>query len=152
MIEMFFTVMIAFAATYALGVLVKGKKFGWVIFGVMFTLMVISIGVAVGFETARQPAAQQGRRHPAGHRRLSPAATWRARRSASGPPPPARGPRATTGSSNGSVNSFHDSFTPIGGLVPLTNLLLGEVTPGGVGRRAHRHARARVAHRLHRRA
>ena len=40
---------------------------------------------------------------------------------------------ATTGSSNGSVNSFHDSFTPIGGLVPLTNLLLGEVTPGGVG-------------------
>ena len=40
---------------------------------------------------------------------------------------------ATTGSSNGSVNSFHDSFTPIGGLVPLTNILLGEVTPGGVG-------------------
>jgi K+-transporting ATPase ATPase A chain len=40
---------------------------------------------------------------------------------------------ATTGSSNGSVNSFHDSFTPLGGLSPLTNLLLGEVTPGGVG-------------------
>ena len=31
------------------------------------------------------------------------------------------------------MNAFHDSFTPVGGLVPLTNLLLGEVTPGGVG-------------------
>ena len=31
------------------------------------------------------------------------------------------------------MNAFHDSFTPIGGLVPLTNLLLGEVTPGGLG-------------------
>ena len=112
---------------------IKGKKFGWVIFGVMFTLLIISIGVAVGAEIARQPAAQQGRRHPAGHRDTSRAATWRARRSASAPPPPATWAGATTGSSNGSVNSFHDSFTPIGGLVPLTNLLLGEVTPGGVG-------------------
>ena len=40
---------------------------------------------------------------------------------------------ATTDASNGSVNSMHDSFTPLGGLVPLFNIQLGEVIFGGVG-------------------
>ncbi len=40
---------------------------------------------------------------------------------------------ATTDASNGSVNAMHDSFTPIGGLVPLVNIELGEVIFGGVG-------------------
>lgn len=40
---------------------------------------------------------------------------------------------ATTGTSNGSVNSMHDSATPLGGGIPLTHMLLGEVSPGGVG-------------------
>src|SRR5665647_1580199 len=40
---------------------------------------------------------------------------------------------ATTGASNGSVNSMHDSFTPLGGLVPLVMIQLGEVVFGGVG-------------------
>jgi K+-transporting ATPase ATPase A chain len=39
----------------------------------------------------------------------------------------------TTGTSNGSVNSMHDSMTPLGGGVALTHMLLGEVSPGGVG-------------------
>jgi potassium-transporting ATPase potassium-binding subunit len=40
---------------------------------------------------------------------------------------------ATTGTSTGAVNGMHDSLTPIGGLVPLFNLLMGCITPGGVG-------------------
>ena len=40
---------------------------------------------------------------------------------------------STTGTSTGAVNSAHDSFTPIGGAVPLVHMMLGEVTPGGVG-------------------
>jgi K+-transporting ATPase ATPase A chain len=40
---------------------------------------------------------------------------------------------ATTDASNGSVNSMHDSYTPLGGLVPLVNIELGEVVFGGVG-------------------
>jgi K+-transporting ATPase ATPase A chain len=39
----------------------------------------------------------------------------------------------TTGTSTGAVDSMHDSFLPIGGLVPLFNMELGEITPGGVG-------------------
>ena len=40
---------------------------------------------------------------------------------------------ATTVASNGSVNSMHDSYTPLGGLIPLLNMQLGEVVFGGVG-------------------
>ena len=40
---------------------------------------------------------------------------------------------ATTGTSTGAVDSSHDSWTPLGGLVPLTLIKLGEITPGGVG-------------------
>ena len=40
---------------------------------------------------------------------------------------------ATTGASNGSVNAMHDSFTPLGGMIPMFMIQLGEVLPGGVG-------------------
>src|SRR6266540_330238 len=40
---------------------------------------------------------------------------------------------STTGTSTGAVDSFHDSYTAVGGLVPLSHMLLGEVSPGGVG-------------------
>ena len=40
---------------------------------------------------------------------------------------------ATTDTSTGAVNSSHDSFTPLGGMVPLVNMMFGEVSPGGVG-------------------
>jgi K+-transporting ATPase ATPase A chain len=40
---------------------------------------------------------------------------------------------ATTGTSTGSVNAMHDSFLPLGGLVPLFNMLMGSIAPGGVG-------------------
>jgi K+-transporting ATPase ATPase A chain len=39
----------------------------------------------------------------------------------------------TTGTSNGSVNCMHDSFTPIGGMFPMAHMMVGEVSPGGVG-------------------
>ena len=65
---------------------------------------------------------------------VSRAATSRARRSASGPPASGDLWRAsTTGTSNGSVNSMHDSYTPLGGMMPLVHMKLGEVSPGGVG-------------------
>src|SRR5207247_4101593 len=39
----------------------------------------------------------------------------------------------TTGTSTGSVDCMHDSMTPLGGAVPLVNMMLGEVSPGGTG-------------------
>ena len=40
---------------------------------------------------------------------------------------------ATTGTSSGSVNCMHDSFTPLGGMAPMLQMMLGEISPGGVG-------------------
>ena len=57
----------------------------------------------------------------------------------------------TTGTSTGAVNAMHDSLTPIGGLVPMFLMMLGEITPGGVGAGHVRDARVRAADRVHRR-
>ena len=40
---------------------------------------------------------------------------------------------STTGTSTGSVNSMHDSYTPLGGAVPMVNIMFGEISPGGTG-------------------
>ena len=61
------------------------------------------------------------------------AATSRARRCGSAPPRSGIFAASTTGTSTGAVISSHDSFTPGGGAVPLVNMMLGEVSPGGVG-------------------
>ena len=81
----------------------------------------------------RQSGHRRARRR---HQRLGacrPAATWRARRSASASPTPRCSPSITTAASCGAVNAMHDSFTPLGGLIPLFNIQLGEIIVGGVG-------------------
>ena len=60
-------------------------------------------------------------------------APWRARRSASASSTRRCGRSSTTAASNGSVNAMHDSFTPLGGLVLMLNMQLGEIVWGGVG-------------------
>jgi K+-transporting ATPase ATPase A chain len=65
--------------------------------------------------------------------RPTPAATWRARRSASAPAACGLFSASTTGTSTGAVNCAHDSMTPLGGMAPLANMMLGEVSPGGTG-------------------
>ena len=61
------------------------------------------------------------------------AATWKGRRRASASRPRRSSPTVTTDASCGAVNSMHDSFTPLGGLVPLFNMQTDEVIFGGVG-------------------
>ena len=77
------------------------------------------------------PEVRRGRRRRP--RTARPAATSRARSSASASPNSALWATATTDASNGSVNSAHDSYTGIGGTVPLANMMTGEVIFGGVG-------------------
>ena len=61
------------------------------------------------------------------------AATWRARRSASASPTPPCSPRSPPTPPAARSTAMHDSFTPLGGLVPLVNIQLGEIIFGGVG-------------------
>ena len=99
-----------------------------------------SSALAIGVRGRRQPEARRRSASTSRHRDASRAGTWRARRSASAPRPRRSAPPSTTGTSNGSVNSMHDSFTPLGGAVPLVNMMLGEVEPRRRRRRALRDA------------
>ena len=123
---------IPFALTATFGRMVGNRRQGWVLFAVMFVLWTGSAVAAMGFEAHGNPAltalgvdqtasAQQTGGNVEGKEvRFGPVASglWAA---------------TTTGSSNGSVNSMHDSYTPLAGGVATLNMLLGEVSPGGVG-------------------
>ena len=107
--------------------MVGDERQGWAILAAMGILFVAGVGVAYWAEARGNP-------HP--HTRsasIASAATWRARRCASASPLSALFAAITTAASCGAVNAMHDSFTPLGGLVPLLNIQLGEVIFGGVG-------------------
>ena len=105
--------------------MVGNQRQGWAILGVMGVLFLAGVAVAYWAE-----AAGNDRPHCARPRR---AATWKARRSASASPLSALFAVITTAASCGAVNAMHDSFTALGGMIPLINMQLGEIIVGGVG-------------------
>ena len=85
---------------------------------------------------ARSPAATPSSTAVGGDavgHRDQPAATWKARKPASVPSAAACSPTPRPAPRPGAVNCQHDSMTPLGGAVPLVNIMLGEVSPGGTG-------------------
>jgi K+-transporting ATPase ATPase A chain len=117
---------IPFALAYAFGLLAGDRRQGWALFGAMFVLWIASVGVATGFEVAGNPRVEAlGVSGAEGN--------MEGKEVRFGTPASALFAASTTGTSTGAVNSAHDSFTPLGGAVPLVNMLLGEVSPGGVG-------------------
>ena len=121
LVEIFALLLIPFALTYAFGRLVGDQRQGWAIFAAMFVLWAGSVFVATGFELDGNPRIEASAPNMEGKEvRFGAAASGLFAAS-------------TTGTSTGAVNSAHDSFTPGGGAVPLVNMMLGEVSPGGVG-------------------
>ena len=99
----------------------------------MFLLWIGSVALATGMEVRGNERLTAGRAPARPSPPTRAAATWRARRSASARPAAACSRPRTTGTSTGAVNCAHDSMTPLGGMAPLVNMMLGEVSPGGVG-------------------
>ncbi len=121
LVEIFALLLIPFALTYAFGRMVGDQRQGWAIFAAMFVLWGGSVLVATGFELDGNPRIEASAPNMEGKEvRFGAAASGLFAAS-------------TTGTSTGAVNSAHDSFTPGGGAVPLVNMMLGEVSPGGVG-------------------
>ena len=118
--------MCPFALTYTFGRYARDQRQGWVIFGAMAVFLLVGAVVAMHAEFVGNPL------FPAGAR-PGRSATWKARRRSSVPAVGGLFMAATTGTSTGAINAWHDSFQPIGGLVPLFNMELGEITPGGIG-------------------
>jgi potassium-transporting ATPase potassium-binding subunit len=120
-LEILALLLIPFALTYAFGRLVRDQRQGWAIFFAMFALWAGSAVTATSFEVRGNPRVEAAAVNMEGKEVRFGAATS------------ALFAASTTGTSSGAVDASHDSFTPGGGAVPLVNMLLGEVSPGGVG-------------------
>lgn len=125
-LEMVLILAIPAAITYTYGKMARDTRQGWAIFAAMSVLFLAGVGVAYHAESGQnaalatlavdhRPGNMEGKEVRFG---VANSALWAT---------------VTTDTSCGAVNSMHDSFTPLGGLVPLVNMKLGEVVFGGVG-------------------
>jgi K+-transporting ATPase ATPase A chain len=131
-VEAIFILLIPAAATAQFGRMVGNRRQGWALYATMVVFAVSLFGVAYAAEQHGSPA-----QHVAGeHTAVADGSTGgnlEGKEQRNGITDSALWANVTTDASNGSVNAAHDSFTGIGGLVPLTNMMTGEVIFGGVG-------------------
>jgi K+-transporting ATPase ATPase A chain len=135
-LELVSIILIPAALCYTFGRMVGHTRQGWVVLAAMTVILVGMIGAAYYFEQQGVPqVAQLGANLSAtgGTTTAQPGGNMEGKEVRFGVANSAAWAAATTGASNGSVNSMHDSFTPMGGLVPLVMIQLGEVVFGGVG-------------------
>ena len=118
--------------TYTFGKMVKDTRQGWAIFAAMSVLFFAGVLVAYAAEQSGNPIlASLGVESRA--TATQPGGNMEGKEVRFGIADSALFATVTTDASCGAVNSMHDSFTPLGGLVPLVNIQLGEVVFGGVG-------------------
>jgi K+-transporting ATPase ATPase A chain len=131
-VEMLAILLIAAALCYTFGVMVGDTRQGWAVLAAMTIVWVGLLALCVGSEQAGNPRiAALGVDTTASDRQSG--GNMEGKEVRSGIVNSAIWATATTAASNGSVNSMHDSFTPLGGFVPLFMIQMGEVIYGGVG-------------------
>lgn len=124
--------MIPSALVYLLGRMTNNTKHGWSIWASMFSLFIVGITVTYWAEARGNPIhAARGIDIAASP--LNPGGNMEGKEVRFGIANSALYSVVTTDASCGAVNAMHDSFTPIGGMVPIVNMQLGEVIFGGVG-------------------
>jgi K+-transporting ATPase ATPase A chain len=124
LVEMILIFMLGAGLTYMYGKMVKDTRQGWAIFSAMTIIFFIGFATAYWAEAAGNPLVHQlgvmGGNMEGKECRFGVGAS-------------ALFATVTTDTSCGAVNAWHDSFMPLGGLVPLVNMQLGEIIFGGVG-------------------
>jgi potassium-transporting ATPase potassium-binding subunit len=131
-IEMLSILVISGALCYTFGVMVGDTRQGWAILIAMTIIMVAFMGVAIWAEQGGNPAFTKMGVDQA-QTNINPGGNMEGKETRFGIVNSAIWATVTTSASNGSVNSMHDSFMPLGGLVPLFMIQLGEIIYGGVG-------------------
>jgi K+-transporting ATPase ATPase A chain len=130
--ELLSILVIGAALCYTFGRMVKDTRQGWALLAAMTVVFVVLLGVTAWAEQAGNPAlAALGVDQGASD--LQPGGNMEGKEARFGIANSALWATATTAASNGSVNSMHDSYTPLGGLVPMWLMQLGEIIYGGVG-------------------
>src|ERR1700716_456932 len=132
LLAMFLIFLIPGALTYTFGKMVGDTRQGWAIFAAFSVMFLIGVFVVYHFEQAGNPMLTKlGIQNAATSGQSG--GNMEGKEVRFGIANSALFATATTDASCGAVNAMHDSFTPIGGLVPLLNIQLGEVIFGGVG-------------------
>ncbi|MBU2667368.1 potassium-transporting ATPase subunit KdpA [Actinoplanes bogorensis] len=121
-LQLFLILLIPFSLPRVFGRMVGQNRQGYAIAAVMAILAIASVALTIGFEV-----------HGAGTVPQAVGAAMEGKETRFGIPGSAAYAAVTTLTSTGSVNSFHDSYTALGGMMPMINMMLGEVAPGGVG-------------------
>jgi K+-transporting ATPase ATPase A chain len=131
-LEVLSILLIPAALCYTFGKMVKDTRQGWALLAAMTIVFAVMTMIAVGAEQNGNPAfTPLGVDQTASE--LQAGGNMEGKEVRYGIVNSALWASATTVASNGSVNSMHDSYTPIGGFVPLFNIQMGEVIFGGVG-------------------
>jgi K+-transporting ATPase ATPase A chain len=131
-LEMFGIFAISSGLTYTLGSMTGSRRHGWAVWAAMAFLFLAGVTVAYWAEARGNPmltAAGADQTATAG----SPGGNMEGKEVRFGIANTALFATVTTDASCGAINGWHDSFTPLGGLVPLANIQLSEVVFGGVG-------------------
>jgi K+-transporting ATPase ATPase A chain len=134
-LEMVAIFLIPAALTYTFGRMVRDTRQGWAVFAAMSVLFFAGVFVTYAAEQRGNPILADlgvNQDYAAGDL-ASAGGNMEGKEVRFGIADSAIWATATTDASNGSVNSMHDSYTPLGGLVPLVNMQLGEVVFGGTG-------------------
>jgi K+-transporting ATPase ATPase A chain len=134
-LELLALLAVPFALTATYGRLVGSRRQGWALFAAMAVIWVAMTATVIVAEQAGNPIV---RRAGVGQAAVAGAAAqaggnMEGKETRFGIGASALFAASTTGTSTGAVNSAHDSYTAAGGLVPTAQMLLGEVSPGGVG-------------------
>jgi len=131
LLEMFAIFAISAGLTYTLGRMTGSQKHGWAVFGAMTTLFLAGILVCYWAEARGNPifpaAVDQATTA------MQPGGNMEGKEARFGLANSTLWATITTNASCGAINSWHDSYTPLGGMIPLVNILLSEVIFGGVG-------------------
>jgi K+-transporting ATPase ATPase A chain len=130
--EMLSILVISAALCYTFGVMVGDTRQGWALLAAMTIIFVVLLGVAVWAEQGGNPAFSAMGIDQA-QTDINPGGNMEGKEVRNGIANSALWATATTAASNGSVNSMHDSYMPLGGLVPMWMIQLGEIIYGGVG-------------------
>jgi len=131
-VETLFILLIPAGLIYTFGKMVRDTRQAWAIYAAMSLLFLTGVFICYPAEQAGNPnISALGVQNAATS--LQPGGNMEGKEVRFGIASSALWAVATTDASNGSVNSMHDSFTPLGGLIPLFNIQTGEVIFGGVG-------------------
>jgi K+-transporting ATPase ATPase A chain len=130
LLEMVLIFAIPAGLTVTLGRMTGSPRHGWAVFAAMAILFVAGVTVAYHAEAQGNPLFRGVDQHATA---LQSGGNMEGKEVRFGVVNSALFATVTTDTSCGAVNSMHDSFTPLGGMVPLVNMMLGEVVFGGVG-------------------